>query len=493
MKKLNILSLVQAYNSLDADTFLKYIDYFKIQVKNEEINDLDVLLKVLSTVPQVNLKCLNGFYIGYRIPQIGKEFDLLRFGENFVINIEIKKTCSEDKILKQLTRNKYYLSFLQKTVHHMTFVADTKQFYYLNLNEQLLQINSEVLVGLLNAQVGYDLDVDVDSLFNPSDYLVSPFNATQRFLEDRYFLTHQQESIKENVLNKLNIKNKSRYISITGGAGTGKTLLVYDIVKNMIKSGQKVLIIHVGNLNVGHFTLKSKGWYVFPVKSYRSLSFKRFDLIVVDEAQRLKPSQLDYFISEIESVNGACIFSYDRNQTLSDWETRYDFDSVIKGVNGIDVYSLTDKIRTNKEISTFIGMLFNCNRSFGFCDKGNIEISYFNNSVDASNYLKLLDSKSWEVIRFTPSTYNSEYHSSYSDRSKINSHNVIGQEYDNVAITIDEFFGYDVNGDLIYNGSTYYSAVKMLFQNITRARKKLNVVIINNKSILLRCLSIMSK
>ena len=91
----------------------------------------------------------------------------------------------------------------------------------------------------------------IDELFNPSDYLVSPFNTTRKFLNNEYFLTHQQEELKTKVIESLNSSEIAKFISITGGAGTGKTLLIYDIAKQLKEKGKKALIIHCGYLNDG--------------------------------------------------------------------------------------------------------------------------------------------------------------------------------------------------------------------------------------------------
>lgn len=136
-------------------------------------------------------------------------------------------------------------------------------------------------------------------------------------------------------------------------------------------------------------------------------------------------------------------------------------------------------------------MLFNNKRSIPLSSNGNIEINYFNSTEDAKSYLDALDESKWEILRFTPSLYNNEHHEKYSEASDKTSHQVIGQEFDGVAVTIDSFFSYDGNGDLIYSGSAYYAPTKMLFQNITRSRKKLNLVIIGNEALLNRCITIL--
>ncbi len=130
---------------------------------------------------------------------------------------------------------------------------------------------------------------------------------------------------------------------------------------------------------------------------------------------------------------------------------------------------------------------FNCKSAIKLSSTENIELNYFANIVDAKDYLETLDNEEWEILRFTPSQYNGEHHQKYSEYSQKTSHEIIGQEFENIVITIDNFFSYDENGELKYRGNTYYDAAKMLFQNITRTRKRLNLVIINNSEVLDRC------
>lgn len=107
-------------------------------------------------------------------------------------------------------------------------------------------------------------------------------------------------------------------------------------------------------------------------------------------------------------------------------------------------------------------------------------------------YLLFLDREEWGILRFTPSRHNKEYHQQYSSYYHQSAHRVIGQEFDNVVVTIDRHFEYHVNGNLIYSGYGYYNALKMLFQNITRTRKKLKLIIIDNEALLKKCISILS-
>ena len=80
----------------------------------------------------------------------------------------------------------------------------------------------------------------------------------------------------------------------------------------------------------------------------------------------------------------------------------------------------------------------------------------------------------------------------YASDDKDSAHSVIGQEFDKIVIVIDNYFKYDSSVQLTADNS-YYSQRQMLYQIITRTRKELCVVIIDNETILNRCIDILNK
>ena len=160
-------------------------------------------------------------------------------------------------------------------------------------------------------------------------------------------------------------------------------------------------------------------------------------------------------------------------------------------MGAVSQFKLSEKIRTNKEIAGFIKLLFNNKRNdVPFVNCGNVDFDYFTDHGSVKNYIQLIGNDGWEVLNLTPSLHGTKHHESYSDSLNKCSHAVIGQEFDNVAVVIDEYFSYNSNGSLIYCSNTYYDSVKMLFQNITRTRKRLKLIIIGNKQVLNRCLTV---
>lgn len=155
-------------------------------------------LKKFVLVSKFNDFELYDFYFwNYYIPQISKEFDLLRIGKNSIVNIELKEEAIEERIKKQLGQNNYYLKSLNRKVYTFCYVTNSKILYRYYYEGNVLQkIKFEDLKSILLNQQEL-IDKNIDSLFEPSQFLVSPFNKTAEFLNNEYFLTDQQVNIKK--------------------------------------------------------------------------------------------------------------------------------------------------------------------------------------------------------------------------------------------------------------------------------------------------------
>lgn len=493
MRNINILSIIEAYRKLSNTLFQKLMNSYGITsgIKNYELNGIESFVDELLKANN-NISIVNRYYLGYSIPQIGKEFDLLRFGHNYIINIEIKTESSIEKILKQQQKNKYYLSFLDKPLHIYTFISNENKLYKLvirNNGDEIEEITFNELCNILMSQEVVTFN-NIDDLFNPSDYLVSPFNSPEKFMSEGYFLTVQQEQIYKEIQTKLS-DTATNFIALTGGAGTGKTLLTYHIAKETIQRGKKVLILHCAPLNSGHQILMDEyNWSIYMPK-YAPNTID-FDLIIIDEAQRMYPYQFDKYIKEVRTLNKKCIFSYDEKQYLRDNEKQYHTKERIEKELLCTPYKLTDKIRTNKEIAYFIRQLFNIKKNIPNIDYTNIELTYCKDCYSAKLLLQELLERGWKTPNYTPGTRSFFHYEAYLSNDTESAHSVVGQEFNNVVVVIDESFKYNSQGDLIAD-NTYYSQRQILYQIITRTRKKLHIVIINNEVMLNRCIDILSK
>ena len=496
MKEVNLVSIVNAYNNFGKEKlYNKYLSFFGVSLKERELEDLKSFVdKIRANI--TSLKVLEGYYLGFTIPQISKEFDILRIGKESVINVELKNEfTTEEKIKKQLKQNKYYLSFLGKDTFHFTYVAKEDKLYKLE-KEDLVLTSFQELSKLLSIQEVEKIE-NLERLFDPSNYLVSPFNSTDKFVNKGYFLTQQQEDIENKIINSVVNKDEQLFFTIKGGAGTGKTLLVYDIARELTDKGEKVLVIHCGNLNEGQEELKQKQILnIIPIKNIdlsKGFNFEDFTIVVLDETQRISKGQLDYIIKYTKGYVKKCIFSIDPIQCLRKSEFSNNIEEYIKNRVSVIENQLTDTIRTSEEILTFVKSILHNKKDFKKILYKNISLKYFTSLNFVTCDLKILkDKKVWKIINNTSSRHKREF--DYEIPGESNSHKIIGQEFDNVVVVIDDSFYYDDKNKLSVKKEkeSYYDKFGMLYQNITRARKKLNIVILNNKEVLERCLEVLN-
>ena len=444
----------------------------------------------------------DGYYIGYSINQISKEFDLLRLSDDMVVNIELKQELplSNDekiqKILNQQSNNYYYLKALQRDIFICTYVENDGLYKYNPLLNTTNKISCEELICVLENQ-HFNANIDPDILFVPSNYLVSPFNSTERFLDGEYFLTSAQEEIKNELVKKI----YSDYVMycITADAGTGKTLLLYDIAKT-VSEDNKILLIHCGKLNNGHETLRNDyKWNILSIRNIQEHTVDRYiddtiKAIFVDESQRIWTNQLEMIVYKSKALKIPIVFSYDIKQYLSENESNNIYEYIKINFPEINIYkkSLTNKIRTNKYIASFITNLIQIGKSNTYLNYHNVTIDYFENFNDIKRYIEYLEEKKgWKCITYTNSRYSIEDIDKLSSLSDLNAHDVIGQEFDKVVFVMDDNFRYDDSGRLKYK-KCYYSLPGMFYQIVTRVINEMKIIVFNNKPLYYKLLQIKS-
>ena len=497
MKTINLKNLVDSYKSLSVETLSSYLGFYGIELAEKgkncglSANELDCMTSFIELFKTTHdsISLLDNFFVGYMIPQIGKEFDLLRFNKANVVNIELKSKASEDKILKQLKRNRYYLQFLDKEVSLFTYIQETRKLYMLDEDHLTSVSRDELYKELIKDCDEFD---DINKLFNPSNYLISPFNSTKKFMEEEYFLTEHQEEIRTNVM-KVVETSTTEFMALTGAAGTGKTLLTYDIAKELRNKGKRVLIVHCAQLNSGQRILQNNyEWDICMAKTIKDTDLTQYDIIIVDEAQRIYQAQFNDIKVNAEEKKMKCIFSFDEKQYLHNNEKSRNMAEQISKILTQPIYKLTDKIRTNKEIASFIKPLFNCNEKLSNLKYANIDLCYCSQKQEVILLSKHLQQKGWKIPRYTPGTHSTFCYEEYGTVEEESAHAVIGQEFDKVVAIIDNSFRYDGDGKLIANNE-YYSQRQMLYQILTRTRQRLYVIILNNEPMLKRCLEILKR
>lgn len=500
MLPINLFNIKQIPLDLKEEHISEYLRYLTKSngFKNVKIHELETLKSFINNFKGKGLfySDLNNYYYSYHIPQISKEFDLLRVCDDIVINIELKLQVNDwVDVSNQLIKNKYYLKALGRMIYNFVYIKECNEVYKLNKDNKLVKSNIEEVIEVLKEQINNIFNKDINKLFDVTNYLVSPFNDVDKFLHNNYFLTSHQEEIKRNIIEKI---KKKEILSLSGGAGTGKTLLLYDIARTL-SDKYNVCIIHVANLNDGQSKLKNKGFNIYPIKDInnKNINFEKYDLVIVDEAQRLKKIQFNKIIEKQKQLNVSLLFSYDQKQNLNKDEAKV---NIVKNIERIvsenNKYLLTNNIRTNKNIMNFAErIIYNNTKLDIVIDSNEIEILYAKSNIESRFIIEGYKSEGYEFVNYTPSKNSNEsweyfreveqaWFSGFQKDLTNNPHRSIGQEYDKVLLTLGEHFSVS-NHELVTKDHKIknYDYKRMLYQILTRARKKLCIIIYNNKEL----------
>ncbi len=518
MKPVNIYALTRITDSERTKRLERQMSgrsrYLKIKEwETEGLKSLcDNLCSVMEDAPLLD------FFYSFTMPKLGKEFDLLRINEDYVINIELKSgEVADEAIKKQLEQNKYYLSTLGHPMYFYTYISKSDRLVRLSGGGRLIDTDWEELATVLNRQKSC-YDGDIEELFKEDRYLISPLTDPGRFLRGDYFLTSQQRDIRRQILHDIvggkgNVIRTFSVHGFTGLPGTGKTLLLYDIAMQLSVS-RKVCVLHLGShaeeLRQLDERLKRVDFYY--LESTDRIELKdEYDAILVDEGHRLGSLNLADIMVIATNVHIPVIISYDREDIISPDERSHDGAELIEKIEDFLGYRLTNRIRLNSELSSFISLVMCISKGGHRYEYPNVSLAYATdddevrhllNNYRKNGYIYIWDELIGGSFENSLDVTASDSGNALSDRGEegymhcIEAKDATCREFDRVVMLIDESFSYDDDGYLrssIRSEDKSVSAVRNLFHGLSRAKKKVALIVKNNPEIFDRLLAILQR
>ena len=426
-----------------------------LKMRTWEINSMRALVDQLEKyMPEVYR--LRLFY-SFQILRLGKEFDLLQVKENQIVNIELKSgVVSEDAIRRQLIQNRYYLAILGRPVRSYTYISSQNRLVRLTNHDHIVEAEWEQLCAELQEKSA-DFSGDLEDLFQAEWYLISPLTQPERFLKKEYFLTAQQKDIERQILKSIRIK-RGGYYHFSGLPGTGKTLLLYDIAMKL-SGRQMVCIIHCGASGQEwkrlHERLRRIVW-VSDSQITAEMRLDEYGTVLVDEAHLLDKETLENIVEA--AGKRPVIFTSDCEDQLSPEEVDQSVKLGIAKLPEIQTFRLTNRIRTNEEISSFVQNMmhipdYKSGRRFP-----HVTVFYANDDQEAANLIQDAKKQGYQHL------LESE---------------VAEKAYDSVAIILDGNYFYDSKKYLRSKKRT----VRNLFHQLNSAKEKLMLIVKNNEQV----------
>ena len=465
-------------------------DHDNHRIRIHEIDSLRILTDALAG-HGITVKDTDGFYFGFVIPLIGKEFDLLKVTGKYCLNIELKsQDVGEEQILAQLRKNRHYLTLLGRELMLFTVVTDTLKCYRLSDDDELESADAaDIARAVRKCRAAYH--GNVAKLFRRSEYLISPEENPERFLQGQYFLSPAQDYVKSELLRDIANTPYCAFFHIYGNPCTGKTLLLYDLAKHLSGCGRT--LITCGEEPSGGLLSISEAIDNLDFISVSDITapdlISGYDFILVDEALRVEPESFSIIVKAAETYEQVCIFSTDPSAILTDPERGNDIGGRIQALGLTGEYELSERMRLNMEIQTFILKLKNlkCKTEKNY-EFEHVSVNYANNRDEAREIIRYFRNKGYLFIN---AHRNADDH--FEDLEESFGRHIAGREYNSVVMLMDDSFSYDDNGYLkgIPVPDPGHPYPNIFYPGITRVREHLALVILDAPELLNNVLSIL--
>ncbi|HBI1562037.1 TPA: DUF2075 domain-containing protein [Enterococcus faecalis] len=481
----SFISMYSSDNTNFKKSFLKLINNSEdSKITEDEVSDFSNLLMNNNLLKVLNMEQSKGYFFNYTIKSgIREQFDVLRFSNDKVLNIELKSQLPAkglDQIKNQLIRHKFVLSTLNKKIICCTYVTTENKIYLLTENNTLEEIASETLASMVPDDYINELEIEK---INSSQLIISPYSQPELFKEHQYFLTNEQFSVRNEILT-----SKKRVFQIKGGPGTGKTLLLFDLARKYVRENKKVIIIFSGNKPNCEELSTVLNIEIKPVKKVKVTELENYDVILIDEAQRLWE---ETFTELFGLQNPRLIFSTDHNQTLAGPEKYRNIQKRLSDNNNVETKKLKEKIRADPAMGSFIKKFLDLRaRGIQKYNYSKVTAEYFSTKKSAKKYIEsLIDNEDFVSIEVTDYTTKS---TGVKKGEKVywgseTAHSVIGEEYDNVLVPLDSYFYYNEDQKLVSSYADHfyypYHEDSCVFEALTRVKDRLVLVIINNPNL----------
>ncbi|MGN0346724.1 MAG: ATP-binding protein [Lachnospiraceae bacterium] len=470
------------------------------------------------------------FFYSFQVPKLGKEFDLLRISEDTVLNLELKSGfVSDDKIKRQLRQNRYYLAPLGKNIRSYTYISQSHRLVRLTNGNRLVEEDWEVLCrDILQQENCYSGDMEL--LFREEKYLISPLTDPERFLRREYFLTSQQNDIKNSILHRIREKKalaqgtagiekealtqstagketlaqgtagiereteqgKTLLQGFTGLPGTGKTLLLYDIAMELSEH-EKVCVLHYGSyptqLDMLDFRLKRIDFYPCE-KGNEMPDLSGYRAILVDEGHHMYPEDFIALQTYAKERNVPIVLSYDREDMICRQERMQDMGAFLEKQPGFVRYRLTNRIRMNSELSSFIHNLLQTKGAYRRNSYPSVEVAYADSEEEKEQLIRIFQQKDYIYV------YQGEPGANVDREKSMEAGLATCREFQKVLMVLDERFYYDEAGYLrtgmMNNSQTPEKGlVRDLFHGLNRATLAIGLVVKKNEDVLKTILQIL--
>ena len=224
---------------------------------------------------------------------------------------------------------------------------------------------------------------------------------------------------------------------------------------------------------------------------------KNYSAIFIDEGHGMGEKAFDTICEYAVKWNAPVIISYDDALCVSEKERLGMGAAVFEKRDDFKGFKLTNKIRMNNELSTFLRTFLSASKMYKR-EYPNVSVAYGANTEEAMNLIRFYEKEGYMFIWDSGLGIGIDEMESFPGEAltRIESASVTGKEFDKVVMLLDDSFYYDEkrflrNTESEAGGET--SRIMNLFHGLSRAKKNIALVIMGNMKLMEQIYTILQK
>ena len=261
------------------------------------------------------------------------------------------------------------------------------------------------------------------------------------------------------------------------------------VVEKAVPENDAVENAVVGNNAENGIVNNGKGGGCIEEIDVDEIDLDKYSVICIDEAHRITKDILTRICTKAYSAKIPVIFSYATESVLLGTQKAELGSALIESIDSFEKYQLTNRIRVNSEISSFVHSIIAPNQHIHRDKYPSINIAYANNIQEAMVIINNYNLKGYTYI------YDRRLHNEMSSCQSVDVKSAVCKEFERVIMLIDESFYYNDSNLLVASNDSNETNTKIrcLYHGLSRAKEKVALVILDNMEVFERILGKLQK
>jgi hypothetical protein len=289
-------------------------------------------------------------------------------------------------------------------------------------------------------------------------------------------------------------QERSGGLVVQGDAGTGKSLLLFDVAKTYAREvGRRAAIFHGASLGAVHEAFNDRCDEIEIVHPRRlgEVDPAGYSFVGFDEAHRMYPTQFRRQLERALAADTPFLVALDPKQEMSKAEVANDIAGIAREmVSEERILTLSKRFRANDQIVGFVeGLVRGKGRGPRCTDR--VSVVFAADEERAREQVRRFQERGYHYIWTTTSRYRPSPLDELALEGAPSTHQVIGLEYDKVVMVASLVCLEGGRLKDLEHPDPNLLPTRLLYQGLTRAREAIALVVLGDRHVFRRAVALL--